>query len=301
MGATFGAPSITGPVSFASLRLTVAVWGMLLAMCASRPEASRHRGLHVLLGAVVGDPGEVRRELPPGTYAHGPAHPRRAEPPPRDEDVDHLVLQVSEDVAGGVLDVEELSSADGGVVRLPLRHDELGGRRRHVDPGHRALGERGSRFRVLRIAALEEVDAPALRGRLQRRREIRDRGSRGRPRALERGRLHPAVEDVQVVRAGRRPKEERMGVDDPLEARARHGPVGGRPVDGDQDGRHRREDDHGRTVARLASPRPSAPPGGCPGPPRDGRVRSPSRAAPPVRSSGRRRLACRGTRESQPG
>ena len=36
MGAIFGAPSITGPVSFASLRLTVAVWGMLLAMCASR-------------------------------------------------------------------------------------------------------------------------------------------------------------------------------------------------------------------------------------------------------------------------
>jgi hypothetical protein len=41
-----------------------------------------------------------------------------------------------------------------------------------------------------------------------------------------------------------------MGVDDPLEARAQHGPVGGWPVDGDQDGRHRREDDHGRTVAR---------------------------------------------------
>src|SRR5215831_13586456 len=42
MGADFGAPSNTGGVIFAELRWTVAVWGMPLAMRASRaPRLSR--------------------------------------------------------------------------------------------------------------------------------------------------------------------------------------------------------------------------------------------------------------------
>ena len=87
-----------------------------------------------------------------------PGRGRRAEPAPRDENVRALVGDVLEDVAGRVLDVEEIRARDLLVVRLAVDDDELRRLRRDVHDGDRLRLQRGlRRLRVGRGASRHRV------------------------------------------------------------------------------------------------------------------------------------------------
>ena len=158
-------------------------------------------------------------------------------------------------MAGRVRCVEEQGAVDGLVVRLALRHDQLGGLGRHHDRRDGSLGEGRPALRVLRIDEGEEVDGPRLRHGLHDLLEIRVHRARDAPRPGHGRRRHPAVEEPQVVGAELVLQDERMRVHDPLVGGPRDRPVGRSAVDQDEDRRGRREDDPGRVVLeRLRLP-----------------------------------------------
>ncbi len=172
---------------------------------------------------------------------------RSAEPPSRDEHVGVLVRDVLEDASGRIAEVEQLRARNLRVIGLSADDDELGRRRRHVDHGDglclkRRLGSlrvrRGSSGH--RVAVLRGEDF--LEGLVQvvLAAEV---GIGDLPRALERGGLHPAIEEVQIELARIGLQDDRARVDDALEIRARLGLVDGLPIDPHEHRRHIREDD----------------------------------------------------------
>src|SRR5262249_25562282 len=120
------------------------LWDVVGDQCLLRLGRAGDRGLDVLLGAVVRDLREVRREALAGNeLPRARLRIARAIPAPREEDVRLLVVEVLEDVARRVLHVEQLRAVHRYEVGLALRHEELGRRRRDEDAGRRALRERG--------------------------------------------------------------------------------------------------------------------------------------------------------------
>ena len=205
-----------------------------------------YRGLDVLLRAVVRNGGEIlgqlalRNELP-GTVERG-----CGEPTARGQHVGPLALEVLEDVAGGVVRVEELRALDRHVAGLAVEHQELRGAGGDHDRRHRTLCERRRihwRRRVLRSlwrflgVALEQIRAllceRSLLGFVDLLRGLR----RDRVRPVEVPGGHPAVEEVEIVIAALRAQDQRTRIEHALVVGVRDLPVLGLSVDEQQ---HRR-------------------------------------------------------------
>ena len=177
---------------------------------------ARHRGLDVLHHARVRNPGEVGRQR--SSRHVGPWALRRpcAIPAARDQHVGVVIGNRLEESPGGVLDIQQLRPVDRHVVGCAVGDDELGGLGAHVDGGRRSVGQGGCRRGRVGRGRVEKIHLIVGHGRLHRGRKRPGRRRRHRPWSGERGRLHPAVEDMEIE-----PplvlEQERPSVDHPLQ------------------------------------------------------------------------------------
>ena len=118
------------------------------------------------------DVAEVGRRTGARHVAPGAVQGRCIIPAPGEQDVGAVVCRVDEHIGGGVRGPEQTGAADRLEVRWALEHEQFRRHVAHVDRGH-TIGER----RLWRhIAAVEQIDLPALRSAVGPRRQGRTEG-----------------------------------------------------------------------------------------------------------------------------
>ncbi|KFC66591.1 hypothetical protein FG93_04522 [Bosea sp. LC85] len=158
-----------------------------------------HRGEYGAFRVAVGDLGEIRRELVARDEAPGAVGERfGAEPAPGDQDIVFLTGDVDDDMAAGVLDIEQLRIRNWQVFRLTCRLNQL--RRSETDMEGRDYAARNRRLDVRRWR-VHQIDLGP--GCLQRFGEAGRRLCRDGPGAFGRLGAPPPLQGAQVVGAGR--------------------------------------------------------------------------------------------------
>ncbi|CAM5221263.1 hypothetical protein BTHI11S_03598 [Bosea thiooxidans] len=204
------------------------------------------RSQDLALRVAVRDLGEIGRQF----IARGKA-PRairqrlRMEPAPGDQDVVLLIGDIDDDMAAGVLDVEQFGVGDRQVFGRACGLDQLGRGQADMQvrdgAGLDSLGD-VRRWRV------DEIDMGA-RG-LLRCGERRRRVGGDRPGTFRRLGAPPLLERPQVIGgAGLVEEDQRRRIDDAQQLAAGDLPQLRLAVDQDEQGRGLAEDDPGRVVA----------------------------------------------------
>ena len=216
-----------------------------------RLPCSRHAGLHIFLGAGVGNVRKITRQLIARHKLPRAVQRWRAIPAPGNQNVILLVGQQLEHIAGSIVGVEQVRAGNGRKLGRSVEGDEFAG---SSSPRKRPASETCSTRAPCAWphpalpAASPPARNPAPASRPRRHRPARWLATVQGPSSEAPG---GSRRKVQVIAAGLILQQQHAGVDDAFQAGARHGPPGGRAVNIDQHGRPGGNDDFRRRVVQA--------------------------------------------------